>query len=170
MNALLRLLGQIALLRKDPSVLPASYAWVLVFAVGYFVANVLMARVDNTDRILARTAFDLALTVAFFWLLLAVMRRAHRFPQAISAVFGIYLLFAPVMIGLLLLRGPSQVNYGIWVLTTAGSTIVMIWYLLAVGHVLRAALDTGLVTGFAIAVTWAIASVVLAQSLFGAAA
>jgi hypothetical protein len=141
----------------------------VLFALAYAAANFVMARVDGSDRILARTAFDLVFTVAFFWLLLAITRRAHRFPQSINAVFGIYVLLAPVMVGLLLLRGPSKTHYGIWVLTTAGSTIVMIWYLLAVGHTLRSALDTGLVTGFAIAVTWAIASVMLAQSLFGAA-
>lgn len=169
MKGLLSALAEIALLRKDPSILPASYAWVALFALGYAAANVVMARVDDSDRVLARTAFDLALTVSFFWVLLAITRRTHRFPQSINAVFGIYVLLAPVMVGLLFLRGPSKTHYGIWVLTTAGSTIVMIWYLLAVGHVLRSALDTGLVTGFAIAVTWAIASVVLAQSLFGAA-
>jgi hypothetical protein len=170
MKVLLSLLAQIALLRKDPSILPASYAWVLLFALAYTAANVLMAWVDDADRIAARTALDLGLSLAFFWLLLALTRRAHRFPQAISAVFGIYLLLAPLMLGLLLLRGPSKANYALWVLTTAASTLVMIWYLLAVGHVLRSALDTGLVTGFAIAVTWAVVTVALSQRLFGAAA
>ena len=43
----------------------------------------------------------------------------------------------------------------------------MIWYLLIVGHILRSALDTGLVTGFAIAVTWLVATVAISRSLFG---
>ena len=167
MKALLSSLAEIAMLRKDPSILPASYAWVLLFALAYTAANLVMAWVDDADRIGARIAFDLGLSLAFFWLLLALTRRTHRFPQAINAVFGVYLLLAPLMVGLQLLRGPSKSNYAVWALTTAGSTVVMIWYLLAVGHVLRRALDTGLVTGFAIAVTWAVATVALAQRLFG---
>jgi hypothetical protein len=170
MTALLSSLVQIALLRKDPGVLPASAAWVVVFTLGYAAVNFLMARIDASDRFLERTGFDLALTLAFFWLLLAITRRTHRFPQVINAVFGTYLVLAPLMIGFMLLRGLAKTHYVVWLLVAAGTTVVIIWYLLAVGHVLRAALDTGLVTGFAIAVTWAIVSVALAQSLFGSAA
>lgn len=170
MTALLSSLAQIALLRKDPGILPASTAWVVVFTLGYAAANFLMARIDASDRVLERTAFDLVLTLAFFWLVLAVTRRTHRFPQVINAVFGTYLVLAPLMIGLMLLRGPAKTHYGVWLLVATGTTVVVIWYLLAVGHVLRAALDTGLVTGFAISVTWAIVSIALAQSWFGTAA
>ena len=170
MTALLSSLAQIALLRKDPSILPASTAWVVIFTLGYAAVNFLMARIDASDRILERTALDLVLTLAFFWLVLTITRRAHRFPQVINAIFGSYLVLAPLMIGMMLLRGLAKTHYGVWLLMTAGTTVVVIWYLLAVGHVLRAALDTGLVTGFAIAVTWAIFSVALAQSWFGSAA
>ncbi len=170
MKGLLNSLIQIALLRRDPGVLPASWAWVAVFALGYAFTNVVMAYVDDSDRILARTAADLVLSLAFFWLLLALTRRAHRFPQTVNAVLGVYTLLAPAMILLLLMRGPSKSHYAVWLLTTAGSTLITIWYLLIVGHILKSALDTGLVTGFAIAVTWAVASLAVAQSLFGVGA
>jgi hypothetical protein len=170
MTALLSSLAQIALLRKDPGILPASTAWVVVFTLGYAAVNLLMARIDASDRVLERTAFDLVLTLAFFWLVLAITRRTHRFPQVINAVFGTYLVLAPLMVGFMLLRGLAKTHYGVWLLVATGTTVVVIWYLLAVGHVLRAALDTGLVTGFAISVTWAIVSIALAQSWFGTAA
>ena len=163
-------MSQIALLRKDPSVLPSSWAWVALLALGYAATNAVMAWLDDSDRIFARTAVDLVLSLAFFWLLLALTRRTHRFQQVVNAVLGVYVLLAPAMTVLLLMRGPSKANYAIWLLTTAGSTLITIWYLLIVGHILKCALDTGLVTGFAIAVTWAIASLAVAQSLFGAAA
>jgi hypothetical protein len=170
MTALLSSLFQIALLRKDPGILPASTAWVVVFTAAYAAVNVAMARIDASDRILQRTAFDVVLTFAFFFLMLAITRRAHRFPQVVNAVFGTYVVLAPLMIGLMLLHGLAKTHYGVYVLVTAGTTIVVLWYLLAVGHVLRAALDTGLVTGFAISVTWAIVSVALARAWFGTAA
>jgi hypothetical protein len=166
MTRLPRSLAQIALLRKDPGILPASFLLSAVLALGYAGANAVLAYVDHSERILARTAVDLGLTLAFFWVLLLLTRRSHRFPQALSAVFGTYVLLAPAMALLLLMRGPAKTHYGVWLLTNAGSTVVTIWYLLIVGHILKCALDTGLVTGFAIAITWALASLAIAQNLF----
>jgi len=162
-------LAQIALLRKDPGVLPASLLLSALLALGYVGANAVLAFVDQAERILARTAIDLGLTLAFFWMLLALTRRGHRLPQTLSAVFGTYMLLAPAMTVLILMRGPAKTNYAVWLLTNAGSTVITIWYLLIVGHILKCALDTGLVTGFAVAVTWAIASLAIAQMLFPAA-
>jgi hypothetical protein len=159
-------LAQIALLRKDPGILPASFLLSALLALGYAGANAVLAWVDQAERILVRTAVDLGLTLAFFWMLLVLTRRSHRLPQTLSAVCGTYLLLAPAMAVLILMRGPAKTNYAVWLLTNAGSTVITIWYLLIVGYVLKCALDTGLVTGFAIAVTWALASLAIAQSLF----
>lgn len=163
-------LAQIALLRKDPGVLPASLLLSALLGLGYAGANVALALVDQAERILARTALDLVFTLAFFWTLLVLTRRSHRLPQTLSAVFGTYMLLAPVMAVLILMSGPAKTNYAVWLLTNAGSAVITIWYLLIVGHVLKSALDTGLVTGFAVAVTWAIAGLAISQQLFAAAA
>ena len=72
-------LAQIALLRKDPGILPASFLLSAFLALGYAGANAVLAWVDHAERILARTALDLGLTLAFFGLLLALTRRSHRF-------------------------------------------------------------------------------------------
>lgn len=159
-------LAQIALLRKDPGILPASFLLSALLALGYAGANAVLAWVDQAERILVRTAVDLGLTLAFFWMLLVLTRRSHRLPQTLSAVCGTYLLLAPAMAVLILMRGPAKTNYGVWLLTSAGSTVITIWYLLIVGYVVKCALDTGLVTGFAIAVTWVLASLAIAQNLF----
>jgi hypothetical protein len=145
-------LAQIALLRKDPGILPASFLLSALLALGYAGANAVLAYVDHAERILALT------------------RRNHRYPQTLSAVLGTYVLLAPAITLLILMRGPAKTNYAVWLLTNAGSTVITIWYLLIVGHILKSALDTGLVTGFAIAVTWALASLAIAESLFPVAA
>jgi hypothetical protein len=163
-------LAQIALLRKDPGVLPASLLLSALLGLGYAGANVALALVDQAERILARTALDLVFTLAFFWMLLMLTRRSHRLPQTLSAVFGTYMLLAPVMAVLILMSGPAKTNYAVWLLTNAGSAVITIWYLLIVGHVVKSALDTGLVTGFAVAVTWAIAGLAISRQLFAAAA
>ena len=168
MTRLVRSLSDIALLRKDPSGLPSSWASVAVFVLAYAAADIVVARTGSVQPVLARTAVDLALTLPFFWLLLAITRRTHRFAQTINAALGVYVLLAPIIILLLLLRTPTRSNDAFELLVTASFTIFVIWYLLIVGHILRSALDTGLVTGFAIAVTWLVATIAISRSLFGA--
>ena len=170
MIGLLRSLTDIALLRKDPSGLPSSRASVAIFVLVYVAADFAVGRVGGIPQVLQRTALDLALTLPFFWLLLTLTRRAHRLPQTINAALGVYVLLSPIVAALLLLRIPATSNQGLALFVTASYTLFMIWYLLIVGHILRSALDTGLVTGFAIAVTWTVATIAVSQRVFGAAA
>ncbi|MGH8203926.1 MAG: hypothetical protein ACREST_04905 [Steroidobacteraceae bacterium] len=170
MIGLLRSLTDIALLRKDPSGLPSSRASVALFVLVYAAADFAVGRVGGIPQVLQRTALDLALTLAFFWLLLALTRRVHRLPQTINAALGVYVLLSPIVAALLLLRVPATNNQGLGLFVTAGYTLFMIWYLLIVGHILRSALDSGLVTGFAIAVAWTVAIIAISQRVFGAAA
>ena len=167
MTGLLNSLAQIALLRRDPSGLPSSAAWVAVFVLLYAAVDVVIILLDHNFRVVARTALDVAFSLAFLGLPLLVTRRTHRYPQTVIAAFGAYVLLSPAMVILLLLRVPAESNEGIAFLATSGSVLLVIWYLLIVGHILRCALDTGLVTGFAIALAWTLASIALSQSLFG---
>ena len=169
MTRLLRSLTQIALLRRDASILPASWAWVEISALGYAATNAVVVWASDADDMLARIVVDLALSLAFMWILLAITNRTHRLPQTVIAVFGVYMLLAPAVIALLLMQGPSRPNPAILLLSTAGTILIVIWYLLVVGHILKGALDTGLVTGFAIAVAWLLASIAVVRFLFGEA-
>jgi hypothetical protein len=167
MTALVRSLAQIALLRKDPGILPSSWASVAFFLVLYVAADTLLSRIGGFHPVLARTALDLALTLPFVWLLLVITSRAHRYGQTINAMLGTYVLLAPAFALLLLLRLPARENHLLGMLLTASYTVLLIWYLLVVGHILRSALDTGLVTGFAIAIAWLLAGAALSQAVFG---
>jgi hypothetical protein len=170
MVGLLRELIQIVTLRGGPANLPSTWASVAVFALLYAAVDVMIILMDDGYRVVARTAFDLALSLAVIGFLLAVTGRLHRMPQTLVAVYGAYALLSPAMAVLLLAGLPAESNQAIALFATAGSVLIVLWYLLIVGHVLRAALDTGLVTGFAIAVTWTIGSIALSQALFGGAA
>jgi hypothetical protein len=169
MGRLLSSLAQIALLRRDPGILPSSFLFVALMALAYAGASALHVVANGGDRLLARVALDVGLTLAFFWLLLVLMRRGHRYPQTISAVLGTYVLLAPLVGLLLLLRDPIRTNHAVWLVTTVGTILVVVWYLLIVAHILRSALDTGIVTGYAIAVAWVLGSRELATHLFAAA-
>ena len=119
-----------------------------MFVLAYAVADVVVARTGSVQPVLARTAVDLALTLPFFWLLLALTRRTHRFPQTSMPRSASTSCSRRIIVLLLLLRNPARSSQAVAVLVTASFTIFMIWYLLIVGHILRSALDTGLVTGF----------------------
>ena len=172
MTQLLRSLVQIVLLRKDPSVLPASAVLGALLAFAYALASALQSWVlYRGDRIVSRTAVDLGLSVALVWVVLAVTRRGHRFRQTMSAVLGTSVLVAPLVVVLLLLmQGPATTYYPVWLVARAGAVVVTIWFIVVIGHILRGALETGLVTGVAIALTWVIASRAVAEKLFPMAA
>ncbi len=164
MTGLLNSLTQIALLRKDPGGLPSSAASVVVFTIGYVAADVLIGLAGSFRAVLPRSALELALTLPFFWLLLVLTRRAHRFAQTVNATFGVYVLIAPVLAVLLL---PMRMNGPFSPLATALYTGVAIWYILVVGYVFKCALDTHLVTGFAIAIAWILGTRAVSNAFFG---
>ena len=164
MTGLLNSLTQIALLRKDPGGLPSSGASVVVFTLGYVAADILVGQAGHFRAVLPRSALELALTLPFFWLLLALTRRTHRFAQTVNATFGVYILAAPVLALLLL---PMRTSGPFTLLATAVYTGIAIWYILVVGYVFKCALDTQLVTGFAIAVAWILGTRAVSNLFFG---
>ena len=171
MTQLLRSLVQIALLRQDPGVLPASIVLAALLAFAYALTSAVQSWIlYGSDRIVLRTAVDLGLSLALVWIVLTVTRRGHRFPQTASAVLGISVLVAPFVVVLLLMQGPATTHYAVWLLARAGAVVVTIWFIVVIGHILRGALETGLVTGVAIALTWVIASRAVADRLFPLAA
>ena len=168
MTGLLSSLTQIALLRKDPGSLPSSAASVALFILLFAATDLVVIWLDVNDRLVARTILDIAFDLSFFGVLLVLTGRMHRYAQTMIAIFGTDLLVTPAVIALLLLRAPAKSNYAVALFSTASTVLVVVWYLLIIGHVLRSALDTGLVTGFAIAVTWWFAAHALSLAFFGA--
>jgi hypothetical protein len=166
MTRLLSSIARIAMLRNDPGTLPASMTLAALLAIAYAAANTLLAFANGDDRILPRAALDLGFTLAFFWLVLALTSRRQRFAQTMSALFGAYVLLAPLMALLLAGRAPSTPGDSFLVFTNVASTFVVAWYLLIVAHILKSALDTLLVTGFVIAIAWVLASATLAATVF----
>lgn len=167
MRYLLSSLVQIALLRKDPSVLPASLVLLVPLGAAFTVASALQSWIlHGNDHLVGRTALDLGLTLAIFWLLLAATNHGHRFRQTISAVFGTSVLVTPFAIALLLLQATASSGYVLKFFAWTGSVIIIIWYILIVAHILRSAIQIGFVTSIAIPLTWLVAGDALLKWLF----
>ena len=171
MNQVLISLVEIARLRRDPSVLPASIVLLAIMAAAYAGSSALQSwLLYSNDRLLARTAADLGLTLATFWLVLAVTRRLYRYRQTMNAVLGTSVLLTPLLVLLIALQQPAGMYYPVKLAAWAASIAVIVWYTLIVGHILRSALEIGFVTSIAIAITTVIAGNAVLGKLFPGAA
>jgi len=167
MTGVLSSLVQIARMRQDPSALPASVAMLVIMIAVYAGSSALQSWMLHDDRLLARTATDVGLTLLMFWIVLAVAGRGHRYRQTMGAVLGTSVLLTPLVMLLLALQQPAAVYYyPIALLAWAGSVGVIVWYTLIVGYILRSALEVGFVTSIAIAMTYLIASAAVLKILF----
>jgi hypothetical protein len=167
MRYLLSSLVQIALLRKDPSVLPASLVLLVLSAAAYGALNILYASIIfGADRIYVRGVADLALALVLFWSLLSLRGQRSRFRQTMSAVTGTYVLISPVITGLFLLRMPAQASPAINTLMLMGSAVLISWYILIVGHILRSAIGIGFVTSIVLVAGWLYGGELLLNRLF----
>ncbi|MBM2854520.1 MAG: hypothetical protein HW417_1448 [Steroidobacteraceae bacterium] len=167
MTQVLISLVEIARLRRDPSVLPASIVLLVVMAAAYAGSSAMQSwMLYSDDRLLARTAADLGLTLAVFWILLAAARRPHRYLQTMSAALGTTVLLTPLVLMLFGLRQQAAANETVKLLVGMSSIAVIVWYVLIIGHILRGALEIGFVTGIALAMTYQIASDALLARLF----
>ena len=171
MTVLLRALAGIALLRQDPSVLPASIVLVVLTGVAYVAASAASSwLVIHDGHWFGRAILDLVSTVALCWLLLAATRRGHRYRQTLAAVLGTAVLLSPLAIALQWLLDFEGTAYLIKVLAWAALLAVVIWSLLIVGHILRSALEVGYLTSIALALTWLVANQALIHRVYPAVA
>jgi hypothetical protein len=171
MTQVLMSLFDIARLRRDPSILPASLTLVVILAVAFAASSALQSwMLYQGDRLLARTVADLAMTFAAFWLVLAVSHQLHRFRQTMSAVLGTSVLLTPLLVLLIGLQQPAEMFYAVKLVAWAGLLGATVWITLIVAHILKSALEVGLMTSIAIAITFLVATTVLTGRLFPAAA
>lgn len=167
MQALVKAFWDIALWRRSPADLPDSVSLLLVTAVAYAALSALQSfMLFGTAAIVGRTLADLVLLALPLWLLLLLARRPARYRQTLTALLGTGVLLSPFVIALLAFKTPAESSYPLSLLVWGGSIGVVLWYLFVIGFILRAALDTGMFTGVAIALAYVAGSSALLSALF----
>ena len=162
MTALLKAFIEIALWRRGPGHLPDSTALAILAAAAYAACSAVQSwMLFGMQDLVGRTLADVLLAGALIWLLLLATGRRHRFRQTASAVFGTGALLSPLVIALLVLKTPAAASQPLALFVWAGSVAVIVWFTLIVGHILRAALDTGLFTAMAVSVAYLVGSAAL---------
>jgi hypothetical protein len=143
MTELVRLYGQIAILRKGPQDVPAVGLLLLLTGIAYFVVNVLMVLLLPvlTGPWLRALALDVTFTVAWYWTLLRLTGRGERFVQTAAAILGYRTVLTPLSLSsewLVRLLGDNET----WQLPVSVVYIVVVgWMIAACARVLHAALE-----------------------------
>ena len=166
MQALLRLFWEIALWRRGPRDVPASWPLLAFTAGAYFVMSAVQLRLTDAPEHSLTFAFaDLGLTALVFWACVAVARRPHRFLQTLTAVLGASVVLALPMLALQLLGREVGPNGPVALLLQLISLPLLAWYLLVLGQIIRQALDAPLLTGLAVAMSYFLLSYLLLVQL-----
>jgi hypothetical protein len=143
MTELVRLYGQIAILRKGPQDVPAVGLLLLLTGIAYFAVNVVMVLLLPvlTGPWLRALLLDVTFTVAWYWTLLRLTGRGERFVQTASAILGYRTVLTPLSLSsewLVRLLGDNET----WQLPASlVYIVVVVWMITASSRVLHAALE-----------------------------
>jgi hypothetical protein len=159
---LVRFYWELVLLRRAPQDLPSSPTLLgLVLTL-----NVLLGALGVTEqfggfgRALFASLLDAAVTAGLVYATLRFAEHPARFYQTLTAIYGIAALFNLAMLVLRWVTGTEQLE----ALFAFASLVLLAWVHVAVGHVLRHALDTELWAGIAIAVAYTVIGLVLVSA------
>jgi hypothetical protein len=166
MQQLVRVFWDIALFRRGPRDVPASWLLLAIVAALYVALSAVQSRLLFGPRLaIVRGLADLALTAAVFATALAVRRRGHRLLQTLSAMLGSGALLSLPMIAMLVARRELADGGAVTLLLSLLSVPLLVWYLFVVGHIVRQALEVPLFTGMAVAMTYVVLGYLLIERL-----
>ena len=154
MLALISFFVELALLRRGPQDLPAATVLLILLA----VLSVLIGTINSVDLFggvrpaLGANLLDLFLALVLLFLLLQVRGHAPRWQQTASAFLGLGVLAGLVT---LLVRLPATA-LGIADIAILVELVLAVWLHVALGNVLRHALDLPLLAGVIIVLSYTV--------------
>jgi hypothetical protein len=170
MKELLRLYGEITLMRRGPQDLPASPLVLALTVFANFAVNSAMAFALPAFEgpwlllLLVEIVFELA----WYALLLRLMRKPERFLQTASAMFGYQTLLAPLALtaASFLKRYSGDQQSSELLLATIVTLGVVMWVVAAGAHILKAALEWKLLASVALVIAQFLAARTVLYALF----
>ena len=163
---LLQFFWELVLLRRAPQDLPASQALLLLMVIANILVGTLgaAANLGGVQVAFAASLFDAAIIGALLYGALRLAGRTARFMQTATALFGVGALFGLTMLLAMLLSTALRIE-AIAPFVVLG---LLAWVHVALGHVLRHALEMELWAGIAVAVGFTVVGIVLVNSYFPA--
>lgn len=161
LTALFNYFFDLCLLRAKPQDLHASNVLlVLTLMVNLLLAACTLGEIyGGASRALLAGLVDNLFLLAVLWLLLFWKGVAPRLIQTASAIFGVSILLGLILIPIRALGGPQTADpQSVSLLVGLGSLLVLVWFLVVMGHILRHALDMPMGRGIMIAIIIFVAS------------
>jgi len=141
--ALVRLFCQISIWRQGPQDVPAVGILLPLTICAYVLVSALLGKLLPPQRPdwLAQLGLDVAFVALWYWLLLRIARRSERYLQTAVALFGLQTVLAvPSIISVWLVQ--RYAADPLWQAPVyIAAVAVLIWTLVAVGHILHATLE-----------------------------
>jgi len=160
MNVLAKLFMRMWILRANPQDLPASQVLTYGLAFVYVVISTLsvISRI-SLPAAFAASMLDLGLLVLTVHALLAIAKVPERGMQTLSAIFGASIVLVIVSTAMMAIADTPSVR---------GTMLLMLlaWYLLIFGHVLRQAISMPVLLGALIGLLYLMLSAALTSTLF----
>ena len=149
-------------LRGGPQYLPASWSLMILLVSAYLVQNFITGQQLEDEHAAAKSLLAICLQVVVLTGLLYWRSHLERFPQTLSALAGVGIVFNVITLILLSQSDPGT-NQPVLALLWF---VVFIWSLFVDAHIYRNALAVPLSMGMLITVLALAASYVLIEMLF----
>lgn len=162
MNSIFINLALMLRLRSGPQNLPASWPLAILLISAYLVQNLVTGQQLEDENAAAKSLLAISLQVIVLAGLLYWRRHLERFPQTLSALAGVGIVFNLITWALLTQSNPA-VNQPMLALTWFA---VFIWSLFVDAHIYRNSLSVPLSMGMLITVLTLAASYVLIEMVF----
>lgn len=162
MNSIFINLANMLRLRSGPQNLPASWPLAIILVSAYMVQNLITGQQLEDDNAAAKSLLAISLQVIVLTGLLYWRRHLERFPQTLSALAGVGIVFNAITWALLTQSDPAA-NQPLLALTWFA---VFIWSLFVDANIYRHSLSVPFAMGMLITVLTLAASYVLIEMVF----
>ena len=142
MKELFGLFAQIALSRKGPQDLPASYLVLALTVAGFWLIRYAVSLVaPPADHWRLHLIVEVAFTLSWYAVLLRAVGRAERFVQTATAIFGSWLVLGPPWIVALHFSQVLPEKHLLYAPMVLIALAMAIWIIRASSYVLKHALE-----------------------------
>ncbi len=170
MLSLIRFFAQLCLLRARPQDLPASQSLLgMVAIVNVIIGTILVApALGNPIAAFFASLMDTVILGAFVFLVLKFRNHPERFIQTAASAIGVSAVISALSLPLqwMLPVGPEGAAVPAAESASLMLLILIVWLQVALGHVLRHAIDVSLMLGIALAFLYSLFSGAAIQGLF----
>jgi hypothetical protein len=168
MMELLRLYGQIALMRRGPQDVPASPLVLLVTVAAFFgvICLVSLALPPFPGPWALHLVVHVLFMLAWYAVLLRVQNKSERFLQTTTAIFGYQILLSPPILALSWLVRAFENQPVVWLPVIVLTLILAVWAIAVGAHIVRAALEWSMPASVSLIIAQELAAQLLFVLLF----